>query len=258
MAESKKNKESLQIRDLVEMPEVKTVIQLQDLTDPDLRRLILETFVITGEVLDNLKATFTTICDLQGRGVFLKGHFGSGKSHFLSMLSLLLREPGSWEPLLAQEPSLEPLANKQYGHRFLVVEVSLVQHRGSEFLEDIILRAIFKELGNLLDRPFEGAETRHETFTEIRTTLKVLGLSGMVLLIDELSEFLRSKPDARAYNEDIRFLQYLGEEAGGFPLWIIASLQEWIEETGEIRQDTFNKIKDRYRLRFRLVVGLLV
>ena len=252
MAESKKNKESLQIRDLVEMPEVKTVIQLQDLTDPDLRRLILETFVITGEVLDNLKATLTTICDLQGRGVFLKGHFGSGKSHFLSMLSLLLREPGSWEPLLAQEPSLEPLANKQYGHRFLVVEVSLVQHRGSEFLEDIILRAIFKELGNLLDRPFEGAETRHETFTEIRTTLKVLGLSGMVLLIDELSEFLRSKPDARAYNEDIRFLQYLGEEAGGFPLWIIASLQEWIEETGEIRQDTFNKIKDRYRLRISL------
>ncbi len=35
MAESKKNKESLRIRDLVEMPAVKTVIQLQDLTDPD-------------------------------------------------------------------------------------------------------------------------------------------------------------------------------------------------------------------------------
>ena len=252
MAGRQKNKESLRIRDLVEMPEVKTVIQLQDLTDPDLRRLILETFVITGEVLENLKAILTGICDLQGRGVFLKGHFGSGKSHFLSMLSLLLREPGSWEPLLAQEPSLDGFARKLQDLQLLVVEVSLVESRSSEFLEDILLRAIFKELGHLLDRSFAGAETRQQTFSEIQTSLKELGLTGLVLLVDELSEFLRSKPDGRAYNEDIRFLQYLGEQAPGFPLWIIGSLQEWIEETGEIHQDTFNKIKDRYRVRISL------
>ena len=77
-------------------------------------------------------------------------------------------------------------------------------------------------------------------------------MQGLVLLVDELSEFLRSKPDARAYNEDIRFLQYLGEEAASFPLWVIGALQEWIEETGEIRQDTFNKIKDRYPVRLKL------
>ena len=53
-------------------------------------------------------------------------------------------------------------------------------------------------------------------------------------------------------HEDIRFLQYLGEEASSFPLWIVASLQEWIEETGEINQDTFNKIKDRYPVRITL------
>jgi len=29
-------------------------------------------------------------------------------------------------------------------------------------------------------------------------------------------------------------------------------LQEWIEETGEIHQDTFNKIKDRYPIRLSL------
>ncbi|UCG11163.1 MAG: hypothetical protein JSU72_11430 [Deltaproteobacteria bacterium] len=252
MTGSKQKKEMLLIRDLVELPEVRTVIQLQDLTDPGLRQLILETFVLTGEVLENLQAILTSLSERQGRGVFLKGHFGSGKSHFLSMLSLLLGEPRSWQVLVDQEPSLEVFAGNLDSLRFLVVEVSLVQHRGSEFLEDIMLRAIFKELGRLLERTFEGAETRHETFTQIETTLQDLSLSGMVLLVDELSEFLRSKPDARAYNEDVRFLQYLGEQAAAFPLWIIASLQEWIEETGEIHQDTFNKIKDRYRVRISL------
>ncbi|MBW1676553.1 MAG: hypothetical protein JRJ79_08095, partial [Deltaproteobacteria bacterium] len=254
---------TLLIQDLVEVPEIRTVIQLQDMEDPRLRRMIADTFVITGEVADNLKSVFASLCSREGRGIFLKGHFGSGKSHFLSMLSLLVRHPESWDQVLMQEPSLHDFAKKLRPLRLMGVEISLVQHRGSEFLEDIFLRAIFRELGHLLGRPFEGAETRQETFLRIKATLndpcplvprsgRRVGFAGMVLLVDELSEFLRSKPDARAYNEDIRFLQYLGEEASSFPLWVVASLQEWIEETGEIHQETFNKIKDRYRIRLNL------
>ena len=42
-----------------------------------------------------------------------------------------------------------------------------------------------------------------------------------VLLVDELSEFLRSKPDARSFNEDIRFLQFLGEASERMALWVV-------------------------------------
>ncbi len=244
--------ETLRIRDLVEVPDIRTVIQLEDLKDSDLRRMIVETFVLTGEVQENLGAIFTGLSGPEGRGVFLKGHFGSGKSHFLSMVSLLLKHPRSWETVRLQAPSLGDFEKELEKLRPLVVEISLVRHRGSEFLEDIVLRAIFETLGDEVAGHFEGAETRHQTFSNLRSILNDKGLSAMVILIDELSEFLRSKGDARAYNEDIRFLQYLGEEASTFPLWVIASLQEWIEETGEIHQDTFNKIKDRYRVRLNL------
>lgn len=252
MLEDDEKSRTLLIRDLVEAPEIRTVIQLDDLTDPALRRLILDTFVVTGEVLDSLKAVLKGLSDLEGRGIFLKGHFGSGKSHFLSMLSLLTKEPGAWAPLVVQEPSLGPFAEKLKNQRFLAVDISLVRHRSTEFLEDVVLRAVFQVLKNRTGSPPEGGETRHETFARIRSAIQGQGFAGMVLLIDELSEFLRSKPDARTYNEDIRFLQYLGEQASSFPLWIIASLQEWIEETGEIHQDTFNKIKDRYHIRISL------
>ena len=224
----------LLIKDLVDVPEIKTVIQLEDLKAPELRRMIVETFVITGEVEENLRSIFTSLSRQKGRGIFLKGHFGSGKSHFLSMLSLLLRYPQSWETVISQVPSLADFEEKIRGLRFLVVDISLVQHRGSELLEEIFLSSIIKELGTETKPCFEGAHTRHETFRKIKALLKEHRLSGMFILVDELSEFLRSKADAHAYNEDIRFLQYLGEEAEGFPLWIVASLQEWIEETGEI------------------------
>jgi hypothetical protein len=242
----------IKIGDLIEVPEIKTVIQLKDIEESSLRQMILDSFVVTTEVLKNLEMIFTSLSKPEGRGAFLKGHFGSGKSHFLSILSLLLRTPDSWQALLPQEPSLEPFCRELQSRRFLVVEISLIQHRGTEFLEDIFLKEIFRKLSLQIGKPFEGAESRHDTFQEIRKVLRDLGYSGLVLLVDELSEFLRSKTDAHAYQEDIRFIQYLGEEASSFPLWIVASLQEWIEETGEIHQDTFNKIKDRYHLRISL------
>ena len=214
--------------------------------------MILDSFVVTAEVSKSLEMIFASLSRPEGRGAFLKGHFGSGKSHFLGMLSLLLRYPESWETLTGQEPSLEGFRKNLQARKFLVVEISLIQHRGTEFLEDIFLREVFRELSTHLGHPFEGRESRQETFEEIRRAMRGLGFSGMVLLVDELSEFLRSKTDAHAYNEDIRLLQYLGEEASSFPLWIVASLQEWIEETGEINQDTFNKIKDRYPVRITL------
>ena len=242
----------LRIQDLVEIPEIRTVIQLEDLKDPGLRRMIVETFVLTAEILDNLKVVFSSLTGHEGRGIFLKGHFGSGKSHFLSMLSQLLKYPNSWKTIVAQSPELKDFEAEIATRQFLVIEISLVQHRGSEFLEDIVLRAVFRTLEQQAGTEFGGADTRHETFLKLKSMLAGKGIRGIIFLIDELSEFLRSKADVRAYNEDIRFLQYLGEEASSFPFWVIASLQEWIEETGEIHQETFNKIKDRYRIRLNL------
>jgi hypothetical protein len=242
----------IKVGDLIEIPGIKTVIQLKDIQESNLRQMILDSFVVTTEVLKNLEMILTSLSKSEGKGAFLKGHFGSGKSHFLSILSLLLRIPDCWQALLSQEPSLEPFRRGLQSRRFLVVEISLIQHRGTEFLEDIFLKEIFQKLSLQIGKSFEGGESRHETFQEIKKALSNLGYTGLVLLVDELSEFLRSKTDAHAYQEDIRFIQYLGEEASSFPLWIVASLQEWIEETGEIHQDTFNKIKDRYHLRITL------
>jgi len=62
------------------------------------------------------------------------------------------------------------------------------------------------------------------------------------LILDELSEFLRAKPDRRSFNEDIRFLQFMGEWAQGRPFWPLAAVQE----------QTYRKIKDRYPVRLLL------
>src|SRR6185436_5856651 len=75
---------------------------------------------------------------------------------------------------------------------------------------------------------------------------------GLLLVIDELSEFLRSKPDRRQFSEDIRFLQFLGELGQDRRLFVIAAVQEAIEQIGDFDRAYYRKIKDRFPLVLRL------
>lgn len=208
--------------DIIDLPEVKLVIELDDAgRDPD---GILSSFVLTREVRDSLDIILKKIREKKGCGVFVKGNFGSGKSHFLTYLYLTVKGGGT--------------QNDPQGPQNTAA-VSLVKYPSSRPLEDIVL----SKLGH------EGEVTDREEVFERLTG------GGTVLIIDELSEYLRSKPSSSAFNEDIRFLQFLGEFSFHHPLWIIASLQEWIEETGHISSSMFNRIKDRYPLRVTLTAS---
>lgn len=213
------------LKDIIEVPEIKIVIELDDAdTDPE---GITSTFVVTEEVEESLRIILKRINDAKGCGIFVKGGFGSGKSHFLSYLYLLLKNRNL--PITEDFPDLK-------GKDLNVIKVSLVKYPASRSLEEIILSGLGYK-GDVIDR--------EEVFK------KIAG-KDTVIIIDELSEFLRSKPAPSAFYEDTRFLQFLGEFSSHRPLWIIASLQEWIEETGHISAATFNRIKDRYPVRVSL------
>lgn len=217
----------LKLKDILSVPPVKLVIELDDADqDPD---TILSSFILTENVEKSLHALLAKIDSHKGCGVFVKGNYGSGKSHFLSYLYLLLAG--------RSHPVLESYSRINSSELMDVHKISLVKYPASYSLEDILLKNLGWERGTTLDR-----EELYKKYV----------VRPMVLIIDELSEFLRSKPTPASFYEDIRFLQFLGEFSFNHPLWIIASLQEWIEETGHIASNIFNRIKDRYPLRLLL------
>ena len=213
------------LKDIISLQDVKLVIELDDADrSPD---AITKTFVITKEVESSLDVILDRIVNLKGCGAFIKGNYGSGKSHFLSYLYLLLSKKNL--SALEKYPALKKLDIN-------TIKVSLVKYPSNYSLEKIIL-SVFEFEGDIFNRD--------ETFNKLID-------KPTVIIIDELSEFLRSKPDNSSFYEDIRFLQFLGEFSFASPLFIIASLQEWIEETGHISSSIFNRIKDRYPLRLSL------
>ncbi len=256
----------MKIGDLIHVPPVRTVIRIADLADDTLRRHLVETFVLTAEVAFSISTILEKIAATEGKGFFVIGNYGSGKSHLLNILSLAVSDEEARRVLSAsyQEASsavknLPALLEKAASTNPLVVAISLVEHSNREYLENIVLRSIAAKLaatapdanGNIL-LPDTDAQTRQEAFGKLKNILAAQGYGGLLLLIDELSEFLRSKENARVYNEDVRFLQYLGEFAEVIPAWVVATMQENIENTGALSDELLHKIKDRYPLRFLL------
>lgn len=208
------------IRDYVEVRPHPTVVRLQDL-DGSASGWLEEAFVLTPEVESHLTAVSRLLGRGKGSGVFLIGQYGSGKSHFLAYLTLRLRSGA----MVMRPPD--------------VVPVSLVNYSAANRLEDIVSAALGVSVQAGDRRPAWEA------------MLAGRG-DGVLLILDELSELLRAKSDAHAFNEDVRFLQFLGEWAQDKPVWIVAALQEGIEHTGEIEYGLYRKIKDRYPLRLIL------
>lgn len=302
----------MKLKELIQVPPITTVIQLADTYSTDQAKLsrLLTSFVVTEEIEFNLKVFLEAIAKKEGMGFFLTGHYGTGKSHFLAVLSILLKHHWSW-PLLKDE--IFTRFSRLKGRKFLVVKSPLHLYGADSTLEEIILSSLQKQLGedtqkqivlahqsallsnfnryilprhldfyslteldkgrwmNLVKEnpdmaasaamkyltslesiPIRISYQRQEAFKKLEEYRQAHGYDGILLFVDELSEFLRSKPTPASFNEDIRFLQYLGELSTRTPLWIMASLQEGIEETGHIHQDLFNRIKDRYPKRLSL------
>ena len=180
------------IVELVSVRSHPTVVRLTDAEEAG-AGWIEDAYLLTDEVRGHLKALRIALERNCGSGIFLIGHYGAGKSHFLAYLERRLRSGQFVTP----SPAVLPL--------------SLLNFRSEMALEDIV--------GNALELEQSGGDRR-----ENWERLAQLYPNGLLLMLDELSEFLRAKPTPQAFHEDIRFLQFLGEWAQDRRLWILASM----------------------------------
>lgn len=230
------------IGDLVEVADVDTVVRLDQVEG------CLDELVLTGDVLTSLSAVLKAASGTSkglGGAFFVVGPFGSGKSHFLAALGELLANPNGahlvgWETSMRQRAAtLGPL---------IAVRVPLVEYRAQANLEDVVAIRAWKALGKeqaLGEQRIGSSVDRSATWDGILQEALETGREGLVILIDELSEFLRAKQGS-SLTEDLRFLQFLGEWAARHPVVVVAALQESIEEVANVSQRELARIRDRY------------
>src|SRR5438128_4941911 len=109
----------MKIREHVDVTPQPTVVRLEHLQGVNAQWLS-DSYYVTGETARHLDALRILFSDEAGCGVFLVGHYGSGKSHFLAYLTQQLRG----KTFSTQNPA--------------VVPISLLNYKAAQSLESIV------------------------------------------------------------------------------------------------------------------------
>ena len=242
------------IKDLFNFEDIQQVIAIGNIEN---EREMVEKFVIST----NLKEDLLELIEyLKGNkqdkntSVDIIGNYGTGKSHLLTFLSLILSNPKMIEYIQDDELKNE---FKSINREFLVVKYELPGQDKS--FEDIFFYRVRKQLKEnygigirKIDSKTEEKDPK-ELVEEILLKIKEkYPNKGLIVIFDEYSDFLKSKESSKQ-NRDLNFTRQLAECSKNQDFILMLSMQEYIFTNPEYKDkaDLINKIEKRF-LKFNI------
>ena len=241
----------MKYRDLVQFEPIESVVQLRDADEEAEARHLVETYVISDRMADQLANV--VIPQLQflsprdDKGVLIVGNYGTGKSHFMAVVSAVA-EYADLVPVLDHDlvrEAARPIA----GH-FKVIRTEIGGVTGS--LRDILLRELEIALENW-GTPFTFPPADQVTNNK-DAIIAAVGVfqerypdHGILLVVDELLDYLRTREE-RQLILDLGFLRELGEVAALTPFRFLGGLQETLFDNPRFSfvAEQLHRVRDRF------------
>ena len=236
--------------DLVQFEPIESVIQLLDANRPDEAKRLVSTYVISNDMAERIanlmipQLSFDEAVD--HNGVLVVGNYGTGKSHLMSVLSLVA-EDAAYVPLI-QHPKVaeaaEAIAAKFKVHR---IEISsrmslrdIITQQLELFLEKHGVSYTFPPADKVTNNK-AAFEEMMAAFAEVHPNL------GVLLVVDEFLDYLRSRRDHDLVL-DLSFLREIGEVTKHLRFRFVAGVQEAIFDSTRFQHvsDSLRRVKDRF------------
>ena len=237
--------------DLVQFEPITTVIQLQEADREQAARHLVETYVISDRIGDQLNKTvfpqlqFAKPAD--NKGILVVGNYGTGKSHLMAVISAVA-EHEEFADLLSS--SLIGLAARAIAGKFKVARIEI--GATTRALRDIVLDELGQTLAGWgLDHQFPLASevtNSKDTLTEaLQKFQEKYPNQGLLLVVDELLDYLRTREE-RELILDLGFLRELGELPQTTRFRFVAGLQESLFDNPrfEFVADPLRRVQARF------------
>ncbi len=235
--------------ELIQFEPIESVIQLRDAKRPDEAKKLVSTYVISDDMAARI-ATLTIQLSfdeaVDHMGVLVVGNYGTGKSHLMSVLSLVA-EDAAYLPLI-QHPKVaeaaESIAGKFKVHR---IEISsqmslrnIITQELELFLEKHGVSYTFPPADKVTNNK-AAFEDMMAAFAEVHPN------HGVLLVVDEFLDYLRSRKD-HALILDLSFLREIGEVTKHLRFRFVAGVQEQIFDSSRFQHvaDSLRRVKDRF------------
>ena len=240
----------MRYRDLIEFDPIESVIQLRDADKPDAAKKLIATYVISDDMAERIakqiipQLSFDEAVDHMG--VLVVGNYGTGKSHLMSVLSLIAEDAGNLA--MIRHPKVAEAASK-IGGKFKVhrIEVSstmslrdIITDQLEGFLEKNGVSYVFPAADKVVNNK-AAFEEMMAAFTEVYPN------HGVLLVVDEFLDYLRSRKDHDLVL-DLSFLREIGEVTKHLRFRFVAGVQEAIFDSGRFQHvaDSLRRVKDRF------------
>jgi hypothetical protein len=236
--------------DLIQFEPIESVIQLLDANRPDEARKLVTTYVMSDDMAERIarqmipQISFDESVDHMG--VLVVGNYGTGKSHLMSVLSLVA-EDAVYQSMI-RHPKVAEAAGKITG-KFKVhrIEISsqmslrnLITQELEAFLERNGVSYSFPAADKVVNNK-AAFEEMMAAFTEVHPD------HGVLVVVDEFLDYLRSRKDHDLVL-DLSFLREIGEVTKHLRFRFVAGVQEAIFDSSRFQHvaDSLRRVKDRF------------
>lgn len=236
--------------DLIQFEPIESVIQLLDANRPDEAKKLVATYVISDDMAERItkqmipQLSFDESVD--HKGVLVVGNYGTGKSHLMSVLSLIA-EDAAYVPMI-HHPKVAEAAGSIAG-KFKVHRIEISSQMS---LRDIITQELEIFLENqgvsYAFPPADKVVNNKAAFEEMMAAFdEVHPNHGVLLVVDEFLEYLRSRKDHDLVL-DLSFLREIGEVTKHLRFRFVAGVQEAIFDSSRFQHvaDSLRRVNERF------------
>jgi hypothetical protein len=236
--------------DLIQFEPIESVIQLLDANRPAEAKKLVATYVISDDMAERIakqmipQLSFDESVD--HKGVLVVGNYGTGKSHLMSVLSLIA-EDAAYVPMI-HHPKVAEAASTIAG-KFKVHRIEISSQMS---LRDIITQELEIFLENqgvsYTFPPADKVVNNKAAFEEMMAAFdEVHPNHGVLLVVDEFLEFLRSRKDHDLVL-DLSFLREIGEVTKHLRFRFVAGVQEAIFDSSRFQHvaDSLRRVNERF------------
>lgn len=236
--------------DLIQFEPIESVIQLLDANRSAEAKKLVSTYVISDDMAERIakqmipQLSFDESVD--HKGVLVVGNYGTGKSHLMSVISLVA-EDAAYRSMIRHPKVAEAaaaIAGKFKVHR---IEISsqmslrdIITQQLELFLEKNGVSYSFPPANKVVNNK-AAFEEMMAAFAEVHPN------HGVLLVVDEFLEFLRSRKDHDLVL-DLSFLREIGEVTKHLRFRFVAGVQEAIFDSTRFQHvaDSLRRVKDRF------------
>lgn len=241
----------MKYRDLIQFESVDEIIKFDKLSDDDYREQLVKTFVVSNSFENFIIPRICRELDLDSvqetKGLQVIGNYGTGKSHLMSLFSIIA-EDTRYLDFLNNQKAKECLQKIAGRYKVLRFEIS-----GQDSLWEILTYQIdkyFEEWGidySIFEdnRPvpyYEKLEKMLAAFEEVYPD------KGFMIVVDEMLDYLRSHAQPHLLGNDLQVLRALGHFSDRTRFRMVFGVQEMIYQALEFQfqADMLSHVSERY------------